>query len=95
MSNGEIILYTTVDGKASVKLRAEEGTVWLTRTEIADLFQTSPQNITLHIQGICEENEVDIAGVHGNFVGREKLNKNINHREHRVHRGRKKSFFSL
>lgn len=31
-------------------MRAEEGTVWLTRSEIADLFQTTPQNITLHIQ---------------------------------------------
>lgn len=59
MSNGEIILYTTDDGKASVKLRAEEGTVWLTRSEIAELFQTTPQNITLHIQGIYEENEAD------------------------------------
>lgn len=59
MSNGEIILYTTDDGKTSVKLRAEEGTVWLTRLEIAELFQTTPQNITLHIQGIYEENEAD------------------------------------
>ena len=59
MSNGEIILYTTEDGKTSIKLRAEEGTVWLTRMEIAELFQTTPQNITLHIQGIYEENEAD------------------------------------
>lgn len=59
MSNGEIILYTTEDGKTSIKLRAEENTVWLTRIEIAELFQTTPQNITLHIQGIYEENEVD------------------------------------
>lgn len=59
MSNGEIILYTTEDGKTSIKLRAEEGTVWLTRVEIAELFQTTPQNITLHIQGIYEENEAN------------------------------------
>ena len=59
MSNGEIILYSTEDGKTSIKLRAEEKTVWLSRMEIAELFQTTPQNITLHIQGIYEENEVD------------------------------------
>ncbi len=59
MSNGEIILYTTDDGKTSVQLKAEEGTVWLTRSEIAELFQTTPQNITLHIQRIYEENEAD------------------------------------
>ncbi len=63
MSNGEIILYTTEDGQTSIQLRAEEGTVWLTRMEIADLFQTTPQNITLHIQGVCDENEVDLAGL--------------------------------
>ncbi len=57
MFNGEIILYTTEDGKTSIKLRAEEGSVWLTRMEIAELFQTTPQNITLHIQGIYDENE--------------------------------------
>lgn len=59
MSNGEIILYTSEDGKTSIKLRAEENSVWLTRMEIAELFQTTPQNITLHIQGVYEENEVD------------------------------------
>lgn len=60
MENGEIILYTAEDGSATIQLRAEEGTVWLTRTEIANLFQTTPQNITLHIQGVCEEKEVDL-----------------------------------
>ena len=38
MSNGEIILYTTEDGKAFIKLRAKGGSVWLTRMEIAELF---------------------------------------------------------
>jgi hypothetical protein len=60
MSNGEIILYNTEDGKASIKLRAEGGTVWLTRTEIADLFQVTPQNVTLHIQEIYEQGETEI-----------------------------------
>jgi hypothetical protein len=59
MSTGEFILYTTEDGASSIQLKAENGTVWLTRTEIADLFQTTPQNITLHIQGIYEEKELD------------------------------------
>jgi hypothetical protein len=42
MSNGEIVLYITEDGQTSIQMRAEEGTVWLTRTEIAELFQTTP-----------------------------------------------------
>ena len=68
MSNGEIILYTTEDGKASIQLRSEEGTVWLSRTEIAQLFQTTPQNITLHIQGIYEENEADIGSTSKDYL---------------------------
>lgn len=58
MSSGEIILYTAEDGNITVQLRAEEGTVWLTQAEIAALFQTTPQNITLHIKAIYEENEL-------------------------------------
>jgi len=39
-------------------LRAESGTVWVTRAEIAELFQTTPRNITLHIKAICAEREL-------------------------------------
>jgi hypothetical protein len=60
MSNGEIVLYTVEDGSTTVRLRAEEGTVWLTQAEIAALFQTTPQNITLHIKAIYREKELQI-----------------------------------
>ncbi len=59
MSNGEIILYTTEDGISSVQLRTQDGTVWLTQAEIAELFQTTPQNITSHLRVIYAENELD------------------------------------
>ena len=39
MSKGAIILYTTEDGKTSIQLKAQEKTAWLTRIEIAELFQ--------------------------------------------------------
>lgn len=68
MENGEIILYTGEDGSLAVRLRAEDGTVWLTRTEIADLFQTTPQNITLHIQGVCAEDEVDLEATSKDYL---------------------------
>lgn len=58
MGNGKIILYTAEDGTATIHLKAEEGTVWLTQAEIATLFQTTPQNITLHIKAIYEEAEL-------------------------------------
>ncbi|MFZ2492842.1 MAG: virulence RhuM family protein [Thermoanaerobaculia bacterium] len=58
MSDGELILYRTEDGKVAVHLRAELGTVWLTQAEIANLFGTTPQNITLHTKSIYEEGEL-------------------------------------
>jgi hypothetical protein len=59
MKNGEIILYTAEDGGLTVNLRAEEGTVWLTQLEIAELFQSTKQNISLHIKNILSEKELD------------------------------------
>ncbi len=61
MGNGEIVLYTTEDGSAVIQLRAEEGTVWLSQLEMADLFQTTKQNISLHIKNILLEGEQDKA----------------------------------
>lgn len=58
MSSGEIILYVTEDGKTNIQLRAKDGSVWLTQAEMAELFQTSPQNITLHIKSIYNDNEL-------------------------------------
>jgi hypothetical protein len=58
MSSGEIILYTTEDGKTNIQLHSKDGSVWLTQAEIAELFQTTPQNITLHIKSIYSENEL-------------------------------------
>lgn len=59
MSAGELILYRSEDGGARVQLRAVDGTVWLTQAEIAELFQTTSQNISLHIKAIYAEGELD------------------------------------
>ena len=56
MSN--LILYTTEDGKSQIQLRAELGTVWLTQLEMAELFQTSKQNIAKHLKAIFVEQEL-------------------------------------
>jgi hypothetical protein len=58
MGKGEIVLYSAEDGSATIHLKAEGGTVWLTQAEMATLFQTTPQNITLHIKTIYEEGEL-------------------------------------
>jgi hypothetical protein len=60
MSNGEFILYTTEDGKTSIQLKTQEETVWLTRTEISELFQITPQNVTIHVKDIYATKEAEI-----------------------------------
>ena len=58
MTSGELILYTAEDGSVAIQLRAEGGTVWITQAEMASLFQTTPQNITLHVKAIYAEGEL-------------------------------------
>ncbi|MCU7919078.1 MAG: virulence RhuM family protein [Candidatus Thiodiazotropha sp. (ex Epidulcina cf. delphinae)] len=55
----ELILYRTEDGRAEVRLRAEAGSVWLTQAEIAELFATTKQNVSLHAKNILQEGELD------------------------------------
>ena len=55
----ELILYTSDDGQTRLQLRAEGGTVWLAQAEIADLFLTTPQNITIHLRSIYDEGEAE------------------------------------
>lgn len=56
--DGELILYRTEDGLAEIQLRARDGTVWLTQAGIAELFATTRANITLHLRGIFETDEL-------------------------------------
>ena len=55
----ELILYTSDDGQTRLNLRVEADTVWLSQLEIAELFQTTKQNISLHAKNIFEDNELD------------------------------------
>ncbi|MBW8330406.1 MAG: virulence RhuM family protein [Prolixibacteraceae bacterium] len=57
--NSEIILYQTEDGITKIDVRLENETVWLTQKLMAELFQTTPQNITIHLKNIFEEGELD------------------------------------
>ena len=55
---GELILYRTEDGRAEVQLRADGGTAWLSQADMAALFETTKQNISLHIRKILAEGEL-------------------------------------
>ena len=57
--SGEIILYPRVDGAPALEVRLDGDTVWLTQAQMAELFQTTPQNITLNLKAIFAEGELD------------------------------------
>ena len=55
----ELILYQTEDGRTRIQCHSEGKTVWLTQAQMAEPFQTTPQNITLHLKDILVEGELD------------------------------------
>lgn len=55
----EIIIYQANELSARLEVRIEEETVWLTQAQMADLFQTTRNNVTLHISNIFKEKELD------------------------------------
>lgn len=57
-TNSELILYQTKDAKTRLEVRRQNETVWLTQAGIAELYQTIPQNITLHLKAIYAEGEL-------------------------------------
>jgi hypothetical protein len=56
-TSASFLLYQTEDGQTRVQCRLEDETLWLTQAQMAELFQTTPQNITLHLKAIYEERE--------------------------------------
>ena len=61
--NQNIILYESGDGKIRVSLFERDGSVWLNQVQLAELFATSKQNISLHINNIVKDNELDVNSV--------------------------------
>ena len=58
-SNNQIIIYQTEDGQTQVDVRLENETVWLTQAQMAELFEKTPQNITMHIGNAYKEGELE------------------------------------
>ena len=59
MNEVEIILYEIPDNQTALEVRFEDDTVWLTQAQMAELFQTTRNNITLHISNVFKENELE------------------------------------
>lgn len=57
--SSEIIQYQTEDGATVIRLQARDGNVWLSQADMADLFQATKQNISLHIRNVLADGELD------------------------------------
>lgn len=68
MEKGEIIIYQSPEGNTRVDVLLHEESVWLTQKQIGELFQTTPQNITLHLKNIYLEQELNEQGTCKDFL---------------------------
>ena len=83
-SNSEIVLYQTEDGRTRIQCRFENETVWMTQAQMAGLFQTSPQNVTLHLKAIFAEGELAEAATCKDYLqvrpeGRRAVSRKLRH----------------
>lgn len=83
MNTGEIIIYQNSEGNIKIDVRLEEETVWLTQSQLCDLFQKSKSTISEHLKNIFEEGELDekvvvrkfrITSQHGAIQGKTQQN---------------------
>jgi hypothetical protein len=59
MKTGEIIIYQAPDGTTNLDVRLEEDTVWLSQAQMVELFETTKQNVSLHIRNIINDRELE------------------------------------
>lgn len=80
----EIIIYQTQDGQTKIDVKIENETVWLSQNQMAELFQTTKQNISLHIKNIFEEGELLENSTVKDYLtvqneGNRKVSRNVTH----------------
>ena len=62
MEEDKIIIYQTEDGQTQIDVRLENETVWLTQAQMVELFQTTKQNVSLHLNNLYKEGELKKEG---------------------------------
>ena len=63
VTRSQILFYQSEDGSSRIEVRLDEGTVWLTQARIAELYQTSIPNISMHIRNILRGGELEAGSV--------------------------------
>ena len=67
-NTGKILIYQNEKGDTKIDVYFTEDTIWMTQRTMADLYQTTPQNITTHIKNICEDGELDLSATCKEFL---------------------------
>jgi len=68
LPGNEIIFYQSIDGAVYVEVLYSKENIWLTQKRMAELFDTTPQNITQHLKNIYFEKEIDESATCKNFL---------------------------
>lgn len=63
-NTGDVLLYEVAEGQLRLEVRLQDETLWLTQQQLAELFQTTQQNISFHIQNIYQEDELQREATH-------------------------------
>jgi len=84
LPQSEFLLYQTEDGRTRIQCRFDNENLWLTQAQIAELFQTTPQNVTLHLKAIYAEGELSEAATCKDYLqvrqeGARDVSRNLRH----------------
>ena len=83
-TNGQIAIYQTEDGQTHLDVRFEVDSVWLTQRQMSEVFDTTPENILMHLRNIFRDAELDESSTTKDFLvvrteGNRQVERNLKH----------------
>ena len=81
---GEVVVYEAQDGEVRVDVRLEQETVWLSQRDMAEVFDTTPENVLMHLRNVFSSGELDAEATTKEFLvvrteGRRQVTRRIRH----------------
>ena len=84
ITGSEVLVYEAADGTVRVDVRLDQDTVWLTQRQMSDLFETTPENVLMHLKNIFTDGELEEAATAKDFLvvqieGKRKVRRHLKH----------------
>ncbi|WP_423928179.1 RhuM family protein [Candidatus Palauibacter sp.] len=84
LPGGEVLVYETSDGDVRVDVRLDRETVWLTQRQMAEVFDTTPENVLMHLRNVFSSGELEAEGTAKDFLvvrteGQRRVRRNLRH----------------